>query len=245
MSQQSSVPARLLTESPKYFGRGSAGIRLARLAQSAAGCGCAVLCGLLMSTCLVTDSIDLPPEPRSAPQILALNSTSANTSAIIQFDSTKYTQLLIPFNVRDEDTEEELQMRWRVRRTGPSNERDYPCPERPEYTIAGGSLYRNDNYLAIDATKFPRGSCSRVELVVSASFRDCTRNPDEFDVTANEDNEEDLGRATFWVWETSTGALTNPAQAQQLLSSCISNPYTPSTTVTGNGVTSGTGSAGR
>jgi hypothetical protein len=230
-----------------HFGRSSNGIRLAWLTRSAAGCVGAVLCGLLMSTCLVTDTIDLPPEPHSAPQILARD----YAGTIIQFDSTKYTQLRIPFDVRDEDTDEELQMRWRVRRsqtssaTADTSELDYPCPETQENAIAGGSLYRNDNYLQIDATKFPRGSCSRVELVVSASFRDCTRNPDEFDVTANQDNEEDLGRATFWVWETSTGALTNPAQAQQLLSSCISIPYTPSTTVTGNGVSSSAGTTGR
>jgi hypothetical protein len=45
--------------------------------------------------------------------------------------------------------------------------------------------------------------------VVSANFQDCKKHPDWFDATTSSDNDEDLGRATFWVWDVSNDPLTS------------------------------------
>ncbi|HEX4351427.1 MAG TPA: hypothetical protein VHZ95_00910, partial [Polyangiales bacterium] len=86
--------------------------------------------------------------------------------------------------------------------------------------------------ISIESTSIDRGSCSRIEFVVSANFLSCEKHPDVdvFDITTPED---DLGRAVFWILETSTDPLTNPAAARTLLSTCpLVDAPTPTATPT-------------
>jgi hypothetical protein len=182
-------------------------------------------CGLTLGGCLVTDSVEPPPVPNFPPLVL---STYTPGSAIL-FDASKTTSgLVIPFEIRDEDTSEVLKPRWRVTSGSrpQSTGLDYTCPEIP---IPGtGSVIRSNQSITVSVDKFVPGSCSVVELIVSAHFLSCSKYPEPgfFDVTTNaDDNDAALGRAFFWVWETSNNPLTDNAKAQQLLSSCPKAPY--------------------
>ena len=185
----------------------------------------ALCAGWLLAGCLVTDSIEPPPEPNSPPVV---TSPTYSAGSVILFDKTKPGGLIIPIEIRDEDMTEQLKVRWRVISGSrpASMQLDYRCPEDE---ISGtGSVIRSNWNLVITNDKFVPGSCSVVEFIVSAHFlRSCMKNPEPefFDVTTNSDNDAALGRAFFWVWEVSTNPLADNAKAQQLLSSCPTLPY--------------------
>lgn len=195
----------------------------------------ALCCSWMLAGCLVTDSIEPPPEPNSPPVV---SSPTYSVGSVILFDKTKNAGgLSIPVVVRDEDTTAPLKVRWRVI-TNQTIHLDYDCPE--DEITATGSVLR-DGMVTVMSADFNPGTCSVVELVVSASFLgDCKLNPEPtlFDRTTNRnDNDAALGRAFFWVWEVSTNPLADNVKAQQLLSSCPTLPYQMITPTAGMGAT--------
>jgi hypothetical protein len=131
----------------------------------------------------------------------------------------------IPVRVRYENTLDDLTARYRI--NSGSKIGAFTC--KPEHIIPpNGAVTRTDE-IVIAATLLDRGTCSQVEYVVSNAFVDCTKHPDAFDVTTGDDDEL-LGRAMFWIWETSTDPLTNGMAARALIDTCPTIPYSEPTT---------------
>lgn len=176
-----------------------------------------------VSGCLVTDTVDLPEEPRTPPVITAAPPYGSGNP--ILFNAAGAYPFKIAITVRDEDTKEDLQARWRIRsNTMPAPgvlPRQEMCPVIPR---VGDSLTRNWDF-EIPQTKFARGACSVVELIVSAHFTSCEKYPDDFDRTTDGD-EETIGHAAFVVWETSLMPFDIVA-AQQFLATCPTVEYKP------------------
>ena len=145
---------------------------------------------------------------------------------LIRFN-TQSSELRLNIQIRDEDTTEILKARWRLVNgnmptrtpTSPS-ELEYMCPE-PEIVGTPGVVNRADLDINIPSSRFVRGQCYRIDVAVSSSFKSCVRNPELFDITTNEDNEEDVGRASYWVFALAGGTIDRDI-AQGLAESCDS-----------------------
>ena len=152
---------------------------------------------------------------------------------LIRFD-TSLSELLLNIQIRDEDTTEVLKGRWRLvtgnaptRVPTSTTELDYTCPEMP-ITGTPGKLERDPLQIGVAASRFQRGKCYRIDVAVSSTFKSCQRSPELFDITTNEDNEEDVGRASYFVWPLSGDALPDSMSDQQvLLESCPADTYQP------------------
>ncbi|HEY2733210.1 MAG TPA: hypothetical protein VGI70_04460 [Polyangiales bacterium] len=148
--------------------------------------------------------------------------------SVIRFNAAQSNQLTIPLRVRDDNIQETLKARYRIvtsTKTG-----TYACPE--PLIPANNELIRDDapgTQIVFDRTLIDRGSFSRIEFVVSADFLSCEKHPDVFDVTTSDN--DDVGRAVFWILETSTDPLTNANAARTLLSTCpvVDAPMPPAT----------------
>jgi len=150
-------------------------------------------------------------------------------STIINFDRSANNEMLVNLQVRDEDLTETLKVRWRVvlndTETPPPGTPAtlYPCPEP---TIEGnGALLRNPKTIRIESNSFARGKCSRVDFIVSASFKMCRPDRTDWDVTTLEDDDSDIGRLSFFVWDTSD--LMKPGAAEAIRASCPQTDYVP------------------
>jgi hypothetical protein len=170
--------------------------------------------------CLVTEPIELQAEPTTPPIVTSLD-PNLPVGSIIKFDASKSRELQIRLQVRDEDTAEPLTVRWRIL-SGNKAPTMETCPDVP--LAANGTLTR-EWQLNIAETALDRGTCSRIEIAASSSFFSCVRHPDPlyFDRTMDDDN--DLGRAWFWVWEVSNSPLMDPNQLPTLVSTCPAVDY--------------------
>jgi hypothetical protein len=166
-----------------------------------------------------------------------ITSVDYPVGSIIEFNGAVETELKIPMQVRNDDVNEVLKVRWRVDNENipdfGSRPLDYRCPE--EVVPVSGAVIRPDWKQSIPAAKFPTGECSRLEFAVSGSFYDCQDLPLRWDDTPIAD---DVGHAVYWVWETSTEPLKNAGAAFDLIRSC--QTYITHRPVTGTGTT-GTG----
>jgi hypothetical protein len=219
MSRRNSAIAGHSPENWRFSGLCTIGARFAYYV-SMRGAG-ALLCAMslvLAGGCLVTNQVELPPDIVTPPIVMAA-STSLPLGSVIRFNAKLNADLQIPIKIRYDDTTEHLKIRWRTVTGGAGtlNQRvsDFDCPE-PDI-VPNGLTIRETFTIRIEPMNLQRGACSRVDIVVSAAFRACKDRPDLFDVTADEDN--DLGRAVFWVWEVSGDPLTMEAN-QMLLSTC-------------------------
>jgi len=186
----------------------------------------ACLMGIFTSGCLVTDQIDLPPRAQTPP---ILSPTSPRSGRVIRFN-TDLIELKLNLLIRDEDTTEVLKARWRLLTGNPPprppaspSELDYKCPELP---ILGtpGTIERELPEIVIPGKRLMRGQCYLIDVIVSSSFKSCERNPELFDITTNEDNEEDVGRASYVVLAVSGEAIDNDI-SQSLLDTCPYDTY--------------------
>lgn len=142
----------------------------------------------------MTDQIELPPVPQSPPVVTLMG----YDDAVIKFDHELHNELVVDLAIRDEDVTEKLEARWRivsreVRPGVPTNQ--FPCPE-PEI-VGTGSLMRTHR-LTLQGSSFAPGKCSRVDVIVSASFKQC--KPEDWIETTQEDDAADVGQLSFWVW---------------------------------------------
>lgn len=217
---------RFLPEITQDFGTASPGMWFANTIVCASA-RAFVACGFLLSGCLVTDTIELPPEPNGAPKL----SSSYPPGYVIRFDSSRPRQeLLISIAVSDEDTQETLIPRWRVQTANAITVYDYKCPEEP--ILGTGGVKRQDYLLNIPAAKFTPGTCNTIDVAVSSNFRPCSTTRPEFDVTVEPEQEATVGRIQFMVWETSQMPFVNPENAGTLIRTCLGQDYqTPTPTV--------------
>jgi hypothetical protein len=219
MSRRITALGSLRAENASDFGKSGIGARLASVVTWLIAC-------LGAGGCLVTDNAQLEPVPKSPPIVLAENMYPIGS--VIRVNASVVNEVHIPLRVRYENTlEDGLKTRFRVN-TG-TKIGAYACPEP---TLAPtGSLIRPTE-IVIYGTQLDKGSCSQVQFVVSTSFVTCENRPNPaalFDVTTGEDDEE-LGRATFFIWDTSTDPLTNGMSARALLDSCPAIDYSAPTT---------------
>lgn len=170
----------------------------------------------------MTDQIELPPVPQSPPVI----TLTGYDDKVIKFDRDKNNELTVDLSIRDEDVNETLEARWRivslVRPPGvPENQ--FPCDE-PQI-VGTGSVMRSYP-LRLRASSFAPGKCSRVDVIVSASFKNC--KPDKWIDTTQQDDDSDLGRLSFWVWvfDASNNPLSDMGAAA-LTNSCPAADYMP------------------
>lgn len=199
---------------------------LPRWGMAAVAC---LMLGLSNSGCLVTDQIDLPARAQTPP---VLSSTTPMVGRVIRFN-TALPELQLNIRIRDEDTTEILKARWRLvtgnnppRTPTTPTDLDYKCPEDP---IAGGAIEREQEVqITFPGRRLIRGQCYRIDVAVSSSFKSCERSPELFDITTNEDNEQDVGRASYVVFPLAAGTVDN-ATAQMLLESCPQDVYQPPT----------------
>jgi hypothetical protein len=176
--------------------------------------------------CLVTDQIELPAVPVSPPVVSLRDYDNPASLIVFNRDIGKLNELTVALQIRDEDTIEPLRARWRVvtkERPPGAPIKDYPCPE-PEVPDTGSVL--RSYPLTIPASSFPRGKCSRVDFIVSGSFKMCKPDRDDgWDITTQEDDAADIGRLSFWVWDTSGTDILSAAQT--LVASCPTVDYRP------------------
>jgi hypothetical protein len=181
-----------------------------------------------LTGCLVTDEIELPEVPQSPP-VLSLRDYDASENLILfDRDASKLNELTVVLQIRDEDLTEPLRVRWRIvgKELPPGAPlKYYDCPERE---IPGtGSLLRPYT-LNVPAGNFARGKCSRVDVIVSSSFKMCKKDRDDgWDITTQEDDAADIGRVSFWVWDISGMNLLETSTAQSLVASCPTVDYRP------------------
>jgi hypothetical protein len=170
----------------------------------------ALFCALL-GACLVTDQVQLEPEITTPP--IVLTAPNQPVGSIFKFNASVQNELPIPVQIRDEDTLETLTPRWRVKYSA-TKWSNFDCPEIP-IPPAPGVVIRQHT-IRVESFKLARGACNKVEFVVSSAFISCDAHPELFDVAIDAKN--DLGRAMFWVWETSGGG--SDTAAQMLLNTC-------------------------
>ncbi|MEY4582550.1 MAG: hypothetical protein RL701_7253 [Pseudomonadota bacterium] len=179
---------------------------------------------LLLSGCLVTDEIEAPPESYAAPQI---TSRYADGNTILFDLSTNGTRpLQIPLNISYENAQRTLKIRWRVRTQLNTNglPLEFQCPEEEIVPIA-----RLGFPLNIATSRFAPSSCSLIDVAVSEEFLDCTVFKNVFDIPAR-GTPDDVGRATFQVWETSDDPVQKATAAVMITSTCPREQYVPPTT---------------
>ncbi|HET8933443.1 MAG TPA: hypothetical protein VFN67_08395 [Polyangiales bacterium] len=172
----------------------------------------------------MTDQIELPPVPQSPPVI----TLTGYDDKVIKFDRDKHneTELTVELSIRDEDVNETLEARWRiVSLVHPPGvvENQFRCPE-PEI-VGTGSVMRSYP-LRLSVSSFAPGKCSRVDVIVSASFKNC--KPDKWIDTTQPDDDTDVGRLSFWVWvfDASNNPLSDKGAAA-LTNSCPAADYMP------------------
>jgi hypothetical protein len=180
----------------------------------------------------VTDQIELPPVPQTPPIVTLDGYDVDDGDPVITFDRIN-TELIVNLRIRDEDLTETLKMRWKIesgRRPVVTNEREYPCPGEPEILGDGITLTRRTT-LKVEGPSFAPGSCNRVDVIVSASFKTCRpeSDPDDWDNTTQDEDDADIGRLSFWVWayDAPNDPRVQPAAALALLTSCEQLEYTP------------------
>jgi len=180
----------------------------------------------------VTDQIELPPVPQTPPLVTLDGYDVDDGAGVIRFDRIN-TELLVDLRIRDEDLTETLKMRWKIEsgtRPQAANPREYPCPGEPEILGDGTTLTRKTT-LRVGSGSFAPGSCNRVDVIVSASFKTCRpdSDPDTWDNTTQDEDDTDIGRLSFWVWayDAPNDPAVQPAAALALLASCAQLDYVP------------------
>jgi hypothetical protein len=217
MSRRITALGSLRAENASDYGKSGVGARLACVAMLLIGCPFA-------GGCLVTDNAQLEPTPQSPPIVLPDNMYPLGS--VIRVNVSKVNEVRIPLRVRYENTLQDLKTRFRV--NSGSKKGAFAC--NPEHVLsATGELIRYMD-ITIGSTLLDKGACSQVQYVVSAAFVDCTKHPDAFDVTTGDDDEL-MGRAMFWIWDTSNDPLTDPAAARALIDTCPAIDYSTPTTM--------------
>lgn len=158
---------------------------------------------------------DVPPIIQSDPT--APTSPPVGSIAWIDADQPP-RELEFAVVVLEEDVSRPLDARWRIVKGVASTP--------PAYTmlplLAGGQRVRPVR-IKVASSQLDLDECHRLELAVSGSFvEDANPNVDAralFDVT-QAGKEQDLAKATWWIWSQRGGATASDEQKARLLERC-------------------------
>ena len=161
------------------------------------------------SGCLVTGKHTFDEEPNSPPVILSKTGQPA-IGKIVWIDNVQ-PEWRFEVRVRDEDVDDVLEARWRVRHLDDLE----PVFESREVRGSGSAL--RDLEVVVNTANLIEYRCHQLELVVSGSFPGFTA-PEFFDTVLPGD-EDDVARAMWTIWE-GQGPSTPPALQGQIAASC-------------------------
>lgn len=191
----------------------------------------ALLCVLVsgwVSGCLVTSSVEFEEEANVPPVVL--DSAEFPLGGVFEFDPRIAQELSLEVRVRDENLDDELEIRARVSvEDNPS--RSFLICQPNRFVFPNGTPTRDSLRLVLNQTQIMPGACSQLEVFVSSRFlRECT-DADErfFDQPLDR---EDIAIARYSIWEVSGDPLTNLMSASALLNSCETKAQQPNTTTT-------------
>jgi hypothetical protein len=196
----------------------SAGSRLASVLLVSRAALSVVL--VACSGCLVTSEYEIP-DPTNVPPIIQDDPASiAKIGSIIWLDSENpqnWPQFSV--RVRDEDTEQVLDARWRLVKQG---------EPMPAFTVLqplpAGKLVRELQF-RVESTRLSDGECHHLELAVSGNFwKDRATGMDRtepvFFAEVMGDFPDDLALASWWIWEGQGNMQTTDDEKGRLLDSC-------------------------
>jgi hypothetical protein len=180
------------------------------------------------SGCLVTSKYEIP-DPTNVPPIIQDDPNSiAKIGSTIWLDSEKSQNWTFSVQVRDEDTEQVLDARWRL-----VNE-DEPMPAfNPLPQLLAGMLVRPLEF-TVTSPQLSDGRCHHLELAVSGSFFKDRTGKDRTDpfYFAEVTLEDDLALAYWTIWEGEGINATTDDEKVRLVDSCkadeslLGNPST-------------------
>ena len=173
--------------------------------------GAAVLfAALTLSGCLVTDPIDFP-EPVAYPPSIGDAPGGVPIGSTVWIDlGAAMNEWEFPVQVRDDNVEQTLFARHRVRTE------DNPTPAWTEVELAPSGVPVREHKVELFRGDIEQGRCHQVELVVSGGFfgRD---DPPFFDAVLSV---EDIARASWTIWEGKGERETSEAEKALLVDSC-------------------------
>jgi hypothetical protein len=199
----------------------SAGSRLASFPLSRAALS-AVL--VACSGCLVTSTYEIP-DPTNVPPIIQDDPASiAKIGSTIWLDS-ETPQGTFRVRVRDEDTEQVLDARWRLVQQG------VPLPAFTSLPpLPAGPLVRPLDF-SVAGTQLSDGKCHQLELAVSGNFWKDAFGEDRTDpiyfAEVTPEFEDDLALATWQIWEGKGSTQTTDDEKVRLLDSCNAKELPP------------------
>jgi hypothetical protein len=175
-------------------------------------CLIATIGSLFVGGCIVTSAEDFPDEPRVPPVIL--DTLEMPVGSILAFNRSVPGDLRIGITVRDDNVDDELEVRARLSVLGMAY--DFICPMSK--IPPTGEPQREKYEVPFVPSMIRPGECTKVEVFVSSGFAgECAPNADGFKLTSIRN---DLAVANFWIWETSGQPQTDQRAAQILLQSC-------------------------
>jgi hypothetical protein len=183
------------------------------MSRAAAG---AVL--LACSGCLVTSQYEIP-DPTNVPPIIQDDPTSIPINSIVWLDSENPQSWSFSVLVRDEDTEQELDARWRLVKQGE------PTPAfTPLDPLLPGELPRTLE-IRLSSLQLSDGECHHLELAVSGHFWKDPRTGMHlteplFFSEVTPDFADDLALASWWIWEGEGNTQTTNDEKARLNDSC-------------------------
>jgi hypothetical protein len=174
----------------------------------------------------VTEEITFDGEPNLPPVILT-RPGEPTIGSIVWVDSSTQSQWTLLVQVRDENVEQTLEARWRIRQ-----QRDMQ-PPFVSRLIPGGSEPVRDLDIFVDTGGLTPYRCHRFELVVSGSFIPELTEPQFFDVVLPA-NRSDIASASWWIWA-GQGRDTPDMNKLEIFDSCEVEDAQPVETVVEGG----------
>ncbi|HET6333583.1 MAG TPA: hypothetical protein VFG30_10240 [Polyangiales bacterium] len=171
----------------------------------------------------MTSAEEFPEETQVPPVVV--DTPDLPIGSIVAFDLNNENELRLNITVRDDNIDDDLEIQARLSVVGQSMP-EYVC-DTP--IMKTQEPQRAQSPLIVDRSKIRPGACTKVEIAVSSRFaRPCATNPELFGIPLRED---DVGRATFWIWEMSGNPAANPTAAQGIVTSCALLTTAPSTSM--------------
>jgi len=171
----------------------------------------ALSCGPV-GACIVTSAEEFPEEPQVAP--IVLDTPDLPVGSIVAFDQNSEPDLRLTITVRDDNIDDPMEIQARLSVVG-QPPYDFYCSETG---IPPNGTTTRQYELPLDPSRIKQGACSRVEVVVSSRFAGARTCGTNFGIPANSD--DDIARATYWIFEMSGDPASNPSAAQNLINSC-------------------------
>jgi hypothetical protein len=188
----------------------------------------ALLC-VFVSGCLVTSAVEFEEEANVPPVVL--DSAEFPFGEVIEFDRRVPQDLRVGVRVRDENLDDELEIRARVSVEGNDPSRTFLICQADRFRYPNGTPIRDALDLVLNQTQIMPGVCSQLEVFVSSRFlRECEDTDERF--FDQPQDREDIARAAYLIWEMSGDPRTNPTSSQAIVNSCETRAQQPNITTT-------------